>query len=152
MPPHQIAILRQAQDRLLGDSLAMTRGRRGGDMVGCYNVGAMLAYDEIVTIEDSDGKVLGKARMIGWVILREDGQRSWWGEFSPIPGRPFDFDFPSLERSGLRVVCEDGATARILKPIIEDARSFGFRCWFEGIWPPPRAKELEAAGWPAVAG
>jgi hypothetical protein len=105
------------------------RGNRMGSI--------MLSYDEKVTIKNRDGKVLGESRMRAWVNLGENGQKSWWGEFSPIPGNPFDFDFPALESAG-SVVCEDGATARILKPIIEDARSFGTRCWFEGIWPPPR--------------
>ena len=98
----------------------------------------MLAYDEIVTIKDRDGNVIGRCRMMCLVTLGENGQGSWSGDFLPVPGKSFDFDFASLERAR-RVECEDGATARILKPIIEDARSFGFRCRFEGVWPPPRA-------------
>ena len=99
----------------------------------------MLAYDEKVTIKDRDGNVLGNCRMVGWVTVSVSGQMNWKGEFLPIAGQPFDFDFPSIEKSGLQVECEDGATAKILTPMIEDARSFGSRCAFEGIWPPPRA-------------
>ena len=98
----------------------------------------MLAYDENITIRDGDGNVVGRCRMLGWVITSDSGTRSWMGEFLPIAGTPLDFDFPSIEKSGLQVECEDGATAKILTPLIEDARSFGFRCTFEGIWPPPR--------------
>ena len=98
----------------------------------------MLTYDENITIKDGDGNVVGRCRMLGWVITSDSGIRSWMGEFQPIAGRPFDFDFPSIEKSGLQVECEDGATAKILTPMIEDARSFGSRCTFEGIWPPPR--------------
>jgi hypothetical protein len=109
----------------------------------------MLAFDENVTIKDRDGNVIGRCRLLGWVTISDSGLKSWKGEFQPIPGKPFDFDFPSIERSGLRVECEDGATARLLTPVVADALSSGFRCTFEGIWPPPRAKELEAAGWPS---
>ena len=98
----------------------------------------MPEYDEIVTIKDRDDNVIGNGRMIWRVTLSKGGQRSWMGDFRPIPGNSFDFDFASLEQAR-RVECEDGATGRILKPIIEDARRFGFRCWFEGVWPPPRA-------------
>ena len=98
----------------------------------------MLVYDENITIKDRDGSVIGNCRMLGWVITEDNGLRSWKGEFLPIDGIPFDFDFPSIEKSGLQVECKDGATAKILTPLIEDARSFGFRCTFEGIWPPPR--------------
>jgi len=98
----------------------------------------MLEYDEKVTIKDRDGNVLGNCHMFVWVVTSDSGQRSWRGEFRRLPGIPLDFDFPSIEKSGLTVECEDGATARILTPLIEDARSFGFRCSFEGIWPPPR--------------
>ena len=97
----------------------------------------MPEYDEIVTIKDRDDNVIGSGRMIWRVTLSKSGQRSWMGDFRPIPGNSFDFDFASLEQAR-RVECQDGATGRILKPIIEDARSFGFRCWFEGVWPPPR--------------
>jgi hypothetical protein len=98
----------------------------------------MLAYDENVTIEDSGGNVIGKCRMLGWVTISESGMNSWIGEFLPIPGKSFGFDFPSIERSGLRVECEDGSTAKLLTPIIEEALSSGIRCTFQGIWPPPR--------------
>ena len=98
----------------------------------------MLAYDENVTIKDSDGNVIGRCRMIGRVTVSDGGLKRWSGEFLPIPGKSFDFDFPSIERSGLRVECDDGATARLLTPLIEDALSSGVRCTFEGIWPPPR--------------
>jgi hypothetical protein len=97
----------------------------------------MLAYDEIVTIKDRDSNLIGKCRMIWGVTLEENGGGSWMGDFRPIPGQSFDFDFASLEQTR-HVECEDGSTARILKPIIEDARSFGFRCWFDGVWPPPK--------------
>ena len=98
----------------------------------------MLAYDENVTIKDRDGNVVGRCHMVGWVTTSDSGMKSWKGEFVHIAGQPLDFDFPSIERSGLQVECEDGAKAKILTPIIEDARSSGFRCTFEGIWPPPR--------------
>ena len=97
----------------------------------------MPAYDEIVTIKDRDGYVQGSCRMMWSVTLGLSGHGSWRGDFRPIPGQSFDFDFATLERAR-RVQCEDGASARNLKPITEDARSFGFRCWFEGVWPPPR--------------
>jgi hypothetical protein len=98
----------------------------------------MLAYNENVTIKDRDGNVVGRCRMVGWVTISGSGLKSWKGEFQPIPGKSFDFDFPSIEKSGLRVECEDGATAKILPPIVADALSSGVRCTFEGIWPPPR--------------
>ena len=97
----------------------------------------MPAYDEIVTIKDRDDNVIGSGRMIWKAALSKSGQARWMGDFRPLPGKSFDFDFASLELARM-VECEDGASARILKPIIEDARSFGFRCWFEGVWPPPR--------------
>ena len=97
----------------------------------------MSGYDEIVTIKDKEGNVLGSCRMMWAVIVDANSRNSWRGDLRPIPGQSFDFSFAILERTR-SVECADGATARILKPIIEDARSFGFRCWFEGIWPPPR--------------
>ena len=98
----------------------------------------MLAYDENITIKDRDGNAVGRCRMLGWVTVTDSGMKSWKGEFIPIAGTPFDFDFPSIEKSGLRVECEDGATAKILTPVVFDAHSSGFKCSFEGIWPPPR--------------
>jgi hypothetical protein len=98
----------------------------------------MLVYDENITIKDRDGNVIGRCCMLGWVTVSEGGLKSWKGEFLAIAGTPLDFDFPSIEKSGLQIECEDGASAKILTPMIEDARSFGYRCTFEGIWPPPR--------------
>ena len=103
----------------------------------------MLAYDEIVTIRDSYGNVIEMCRMLGWVTISDSGLKSWMGEFLPIPGKSFEFDFPSIERSGLGVECEDGATAKLLTPIIADGTSSGVRCTFEGIWPPPRPVAIE---------
>jgi hypothetical protein len=102
----------------------------------------MLAYDENVTIKDRDGNVVGRCHMLGWVTISDSGQKSWKGEFQPMPGQSFGFDFPSIEKSGLRVECEDGATAKLLTPLIEEALSSGVRCTFEGIWPPPRPAEM----------
>ena len=102
----------------------------------------MLAFDERVTITDRDGGVIGGCRMIGWVEHKEEGFRRWHGEFMPIAGQPWEFAVTSIERSGLKVVCEDGATARILAPVVTDALSSGVRCTFEGIWPPPRPVAL----------
>ena len=98
----------------------------------------MLAYDEIVTIRDSHDQVIGRCRMLGWVSISDSGLKSWTGEFLPLPGKSFEFAFSSIERSGLKVECEDGATAKLLAPIVADALSSGVRCTFEGIWPPPR--------------
>ena len=98
----------------------------------------MLGYDEIITIKDPYGNVTGRCRMLAWVITSNSGLKSWRGEFLPVPGTSFDFDVQSIERSGLHVECEDGATAKILPPVFTDALSSGVRCTFEGIWPPPR--------------
>ena len=98
----------------------------------------MLAFDEKVTITDKDGGLIGGCRMVGWVDQNDPGLRRWHGEFMPIAGQPWEFAVTSIERSGLHVVCEDGATAKILAPTVTDALSSGVRCTFEGIWPPPR--------------
>ncbi len=102
----------------------------------------MLAFDEKVTITDRDGSVIGSCRMVGWVEHKEAGFRRWHGEFVPIAGQPWEFAVTAIERSGLQVVCEDGATARILAPVVTDALSSGVRCTFEGVWPPPRPVTL----------
>ena len=102
----------------------------------------MLAYDEIVTIKDRYDYVIGRCRMLGWVAFSDSGLKSWIGEFLPIPGKPLEFDYLSIERSGLRVECEDGATAKLLTPMIADGTSSGVRCTFEGIWPPPRPGDI----------
>lgn len=98
----------------------------------------MLNFQEKVIIKDINDVALGTCLMRCWVTISVSGTKTWGGEFLPIPGRSFDFAFPSIERSGLRVECEDGATAKLLTPIIEEALSSGIRCTFEGIWPPPR--------------
>ena len=98
----------------------------------------MLAYDEIVRLRDRDGVEFGRCRMLGWVSISDDGMKRWHGEFMGIGGPFFDFAFAQVEKKGLVVECEDGATARILPPTVFDAHSSGFRCTFEGIWPPPR--------------
>ena len=98
----------------------------------------MLAFDERVTIKDRDGSVIGRCRMTGWVDQTDPAMRRWHGEFIPIAGQPWEFAVNTIERSGLQIVCEDGATARILAPVVTDALSSGVRCTFEGIWPPPR--------------
>jgi len=98
----------------------------------------MLNFQEKVIIKDRDDTLLGTCLIRCWVTITDSGMKTWGGEFLPIPGRSFDFSFPSIERSGLQVECEDGATAKLLTPIIEEALSSGIRCTFEGIWPPPR--------------
>ena len=98
----------------------------------------MLAYDENVTIWDEDDNMVGRCRMLGWVSVSVGGAKRWKGEILPVPGQPFDFELRSIEKSGLRLQCEDGAMAKILAPIVSDALSSGLRCTFEGIWPPPR--------------
>ena len=105
----------------------------------------MLAYDENITIMDSDDNAVGTCRMLAWVTISDSGLKSWKGEILPIAGKPFDFDFPSIEKSWLKIKCEDGAVAKILTPLIFDALSSGVRCTFEGIWPPPRSFPMDNA-------
>ncbi len=97
----------------------------------------MWAYDEIVTLLDRDGVEYGRCRMLGWVSS-DDGTRRWHGELMGIGGRFFDFALVQVEKKALLIECEDGATARILPPTMMDAQSTGTRCFFEGVWPPPR--------------
>lgn len=98
----------------------------------------MFAYDEDVTVRDKDGVHYGRCRMVGWVNVSDDGMKRWHGELMGIDGRFFDFAFTHVEKVALVVECEDGATARILPPTVMDAQSTGSRCFFEGVWPPPR--------------
>ena len=97
----------------------------------------MWTYDEIVTLRDRDGVEYGRCRMLGWVSS-DDGTRRWHGELMGIGGRFFDFALVQVEKKALLIECEDGATARILPPTMMDAQSTGTRCFFEGVWPPPR--------------
>ena len=72
----------------------------------------MLEYDENVTIWDEDDNMVGRCRMLGWVSVSVGGAKRWKGEILPVPGQPFDFELRSIEKSGLRLQCEDGAMAK----------------------------------------
>ena len=98
----------------------------------------MWAFDENVTLRDMDGVEYGRCRMLGWVSVSDDGVKRWHGELMGTGGSFFDFALVQVEKKALFIECEDGATARILPPTVMDAQSTGTRCFFEGIWPPPR--------------